>query len=317
MEFEELALSNPGKPKSKSSGKSRGHLKQGIARDITGRQGVEAQLKEAHERAIWLARLLEENPNPIMRVSVDGTVLYCNPASAKLHGWECKVGRVLRDQLFSLINRAIVERKEVQEDVRLGERSYIISVVPLLAEGYVNIYGRDITARKHAEESLKDSGEGYRPLFEHMLDGFAYCQMVFDKDGHSEDFIYLAVNNAFERLTGLKDVIGKRVTEIIPRIKELNPELLDIYGHVALTGKAERFEIDFKPLSLYLLVSVYSSAKGYFVAIFEDISERKRAEEGLRKYRDELEMRIQKRTEELATMNEELRAENEERMSRT
>ena len=48
------------------------------------------------------------------------------------------------------------------------------------------------------------------------------------------DFIYLEVNPAFERLTGLKNVCGKKVSEVIPGIHQTNPELLEIYGRVAL-----------------------------------------------------------------------------------
>jgi diguanylate cyclase (GGDEF)-like protein/PAS domain S-box-containing protein len=130
-------------------------------------------------------------------------------------------------------------------------------------------------------EELRESEESYRSLFENMLDGFAYCKMLFDEQGLPADFVYLDVNKTFEQLTGLKDVVGKRVTEAIPGIKELNPELFEIYGRVALTGKTERFEIDLKPLARHLSVSVYSPQKGYFVAVFDDVTEHKRLNEQL------------------------------------
>jgi len=76
---------------------------------------------------------------------------------------------------------------------------------------------------------------------------------------------------------------------VIPGIKESSPELFDIYGRVALTGKSERFEIDFKSLALWLSISVYSMEKGYFIAVFDNITERKKAEQGLAKHVDELE----------------------------
>jgi PAS domain-containing protein len=60
-------------------------------------------------------------------------------------------------------------------------------------------------------EELLASEERYRSLFENMLDGFAYCEMLLDEDGRPDDFLYLAVNPAFEHLTGLTDVVGKRV----------------------------------------------------------------------------------------------------------
>ena len=52
------------------------------------------------------------------------------------------------------------------------------------------------------------------------------------------DFIYLDVNAAFERLTGLNDVVGRRVTEVIPGIREAHPQLFEIYGRVARSGVA-------------------------------------------------------------------------------
>ena len=153
--------------------------------------------------------------------------------------------------------------------------------------------------RMTADAALRDSEARYRSLFGHMLDGFAYCHMLFDAQGRPDDFVYLAVNDAFGRITGLKDVIGKRVTEVIPQIKELNPELFEIYGRVALAGRPERFEIDFKPLSFSLAVSVYSPTKGYFVAVFDDITERKLAEHLLQQHNAELENRVAERTAEV------------------
>lgn len=129
--------------------------------------------------------------------------------------------------------------------------------------------------------ALEESEQHYRSLFENMLDGFAYCKMLFDDHGRPVDFVYLEVNNAFRRLTGLENVVGKRVTDIIPGIREANPEMFEIYGRVAMTGRPETFEIDFKPLGVWLSVSVYSPEREHFVAVFDDITDRKRTEDKL------------------------------------
>ena len=132
------------------------------------------------------------------------------------------------------------------------------------------------------------SSENYYSLFENMLNGFAYCRMIFDDKGKPVDFIYLQVNGAFEKLTGLKKevVVGKKVTEAIPGIQEANPELFEIYGRVAASGNGEKFELFFKPLNKWFFISVYSPKRTFFVAIFENITERKANETLLRSSRE-------------------------------
>ena len=127
-----------------------------VFHDVTERRRTQKALREAHERAVWLARFPEQNPNPIIRASGDGTVLYCNPASAKLHGWTCEVGQLLQNELLPMVGRAMVKGREVQQDIQLHERFYIVWIVPFPEEGYANVYGRDITERKKAEEALRE-----------------------------------------------------------------------------------------------------------------------------------------------------------------
>ena len=121
----------------------------------------------------------------------------------------------------------------------------------------------------------------YKSIFENMVDGLAYCQMVFDAQKNPVDFIYRRVNKNFERLTGLKNVVGKKVTEVIPGIRVSNPELFEMYGQVSLTGKPKEFETYVKPLSVWLLISVFSPQKNFFVALFQNITDRKQIEKNL------------------------------------
>ncbi len=146
----------------------------------------------------------------------------------------------------------------------------------------------DITERKNAKDALRDGEERYRSLFEHMLDGYAYCKMIYDDQGHPVDFVYLDVNSAFKRLVGLESVVGKPVSEAIPGIREPYPELLESYGRVASTGKPEEFEIDFQSLNKWFSISVYSPAREYFVAVFDDITKRKQLEERIHQIRSDL-----------------------------
>lgn len=133
----------------------------------------------------------------------------------------------------------------------------------------------EIVDRRRAELELRKSEERYRRLFESQLNGFAYCELL-TRDGTPVDWIYLAVNPAFERLTGLHGVCGKRVSEVIPGIHDSNPELLETYSRVTMTGSSERFESYVSQLDIWFDVAVYRSEVGRFVAVFDNITERKR-----------------------------------------
>ena len=136
-------------------------------------------------------------------------------------------------------------------------------------------------AKQKTDAVLRSSEKDYHSLFENMAEGYAYCRMIYDGD-RPVDFIYTNVNEAFGTLTGLKDVVGKKVSEVIPGIRESDLRLFEIYGRVALTGKPERFEIYVEALSHWFSISVYSPKKEHFVAVFDVITDRKRAEEALR-----------------------------------
>ncbi|MGO9613848.1 MAG: PAS domain S-box protein, partial [Dissulfurispiraceae bacterium] len=166
------------------------------------------------------------------------------------------------------------------------EAALLIDLAADLSYGISAIRTR--SAQVVAEKELRNSEKRYRSLFENMSEGLAYCRMIFE-DERPQDFIYLDVNSSFEQLTGLKDVVGKRVSEVIPGIREADPELFEIYGRVALTGEPERFEVFVEALNMWFSISAYCPEKGSFVAIFDVITERKRAAEALaaseKKYR--------------------------------
>jgi diguanylate cyclase (GGDEF)-like protein/PAS domain S-box-containing protein len=136
---------------------------------------------------------------------------------------------------------------------------------------------RLIHAEERAVEAVNKSEKSYRSLFDNMLEGYALCRMIY-ADGQAQDFTFLDVNGSFAQLTGLKEVIGKNASAAIPGIRESNLELLEIFGRVASSGKPEQFETYVKELKMWFSFSVYSTEKEDFVAIFSNITKRKKYE---------------------------------------
>jgi PAS domain S-box-containing protein len=238
----------------------------------------------------------------VISTDAQGRVELLNPVTETLTGWsqdEAR-GRPL-EEVFRIVNEKT--RKDVENPVRRVMREGLVvglanhtiliardgterpiadSGAPIHNErneitGVVLVF-RDRTEERAAELALSVSEERYRGLFQHMREGFAYCQMIFE-NGEARDFVYHSVNDAFESLTGLKGVTGKRVSEVIPGIRESDPELFRIYGRVALTGTPEKFETFVEALHQWFSISVYCPERGFFVAVFDVITERKRDEE--------------------------------------
>ncbi|MGQ9622786.1 MAG: PAS domain S-box protein [Candidatus Caldatribacteriaceae bacterium] len=141
-----------------------------------------------------------------------------------------------------------------------------------------------IKLEKEQEEiyrALEESEAQYADLFYNMVEGFALREMIFDEEGNPVDYRFLKVNPAFEHLTGLRkeDVIGKTAREVLPT---LEPFWIETYGRVAQGGRPVTFEHYAEPLKRYYSITVYSPRPGQFATIFNDITERKLAEERIR-----------------------------------
>lgn len=135
-----------------------------------------------------------------------------------------------------------------------------------------------LTALAVAKPGERLESDTYQSIFEYILNGMAYCKMLFE-DGRPFDFIFLYTNPAFAVQTGLGDVCGKHVAEVIPGVRESDPQLFEIFGRIAEGGAPEKFEAYVDALAMWLSVSAYSPKHGHFVAVFDVITERKLAEE--------------------------------------
>jgi PAS domain S-box-containing protein len=145
--------------------------------------------------------------------------------------------------------------------------------------GYRGI-DRDITERKKAEQSLRESELLYHTLFDNSEDGFMLIEPLFDEKGKAFDFRFLQLNSAYQRQTGAKpdDVLGKRASQVTP---ELEPKIALLSGDVVLTGKPVHYEAYNKYSDKWYDSYYFPYAKSQVGILFRDITERKKAEEAL------------------------------------
>lgn len=130
---------------------------------------------------------------------------------------------------------------------------------------------------KRSVEHLQQSEARYRSLFENTLNSIARCHLIF-QNGLPVDYVYVDVNPAFEKMTGLKEIRGKKISDIDPRYCLENPEVLRNFGHVATTGQPMRWEQYIASKAMWLRYAVYSPGTDEVAVVTEDITDRKRAE---------------------------------------
>jgi two-component system CheB/CheR fusion protein len=99
-----------------------------------------------------LAKFPAENPCPVLRISTDGEILYCNVASKPLlEKWKTNVGGEVPPKWYNLITKAFASEKSLEEEEEeVKDRIFSIAIAPIKEAGYVNLYARDITDSKLA-----------------------------------------------------------------------------------------------------------------------------------------------------------------------
>ncbi len=273
--------------------------------DITERKLAEDKIKISELR---YRRLFESAQDGILILNRDtGMILDANPFIESLVGyshteisgkylWE--IG-LFKDQILSKVAFQELQAKEYlryedlplqTKDGQVREVEFISNVYPVGNTMVIQCSIRDISDRKTVQDELRQSEEKYRVLFTRMVEGSALHDMVYDTSGNPIDYRIVDVNPAFEATLGIKreEVIGKTSREAYGVDV---PPYLDLYARVAGTGQPEWFEVYFAPMKKHFAISAYSTKKGRFATIFEDITDRKRAEELREHFIKELEQK--------------------------
>ena len=133
----------------------------------------------------------------------------------------------------------------------------------------------DISSRKQAEQTVRDSEANYRHLFNLIDQGFSILEMIFDAQKNPIDYRFVETNPAFELQTGLHQVVGKRMSDVAPGNESYWAE---IYGKVALTGIPIRVVNEAKELNRWFDVYAFrigNQTNGKVAVLFNDITQQR------------------------------------------
>lgn len=175
----------------------------------------------------------------------------------------------------------------------------------------LNVMEDAIQSRFDAEAlniEIEASEARYRTLFNSMDEGYCIIQMIFDQHEKPVDYVYLEVNPAFEKLTGMHDARGKRISEFVPDLEE---HWFETYGRVALTGEPIRVADEVKGMNRWF--DIYACRVGdpkdrKLAVLFTNITERKQIESNLINAMAVAEKANQAKSEFLSNMSHELRS---------
>ena len=258
---------------------------------IAVRERTEASLRENEQK---LQRIFDSIPDAIVVVDRLGTVVDVNPSATELTGYS-------EDDLLAMTFSDIVAKESLQdaknhftEVMNAGKSEGELAIYRndglrrdvfmrgvKIFDDYLLGYSRDITDQKRVNKILMESEERFRGLFDNMSSGVVVYEAV---DG-GRDFIIKDVNRAAERIEKVKkqDILGHRVSEVFPGVEAFG--ILDVFREVWKTGKPQHY-----PVSLYTDNNltgwrdnyVLSLRSGEVVAVYDDVTERKIAEQKLR-----------------------------------
>jgi len=187
-------------------------------------------------------------------------------------------GRHVGDLLvMSDISEALAASRRV---LILGGVSCVVVAAAILGIIFVLLRRTD-SAILAQQAELRASEEKHRLLIDNAISGIAVHEIVLDDTGRPVDYVFVSANKAFETHTGLrvKDVLGRRVSEVIPGIGQT--PFIEMYGKVVVSGEPASFEQYCGPMGRHYFVNAYALDSRRFATVFTDISARKRAEEAL------------------------------------
>ena len=259
---------------------------------------IQRALGESEAKFRETVKLLDEG---YYRCTLDGVLIEHNLAFNRILGFDADrdlKGSLLPDfwqnpsdrsgYLEELMDKGYIRNFTIPAKTVTGRPMIVLASAHLTRTGSGEIEGiegtfSDITDLRLAEETVRTNERELNALFQSMINAFVLFESVFDESGRFVSYRFVRINDAYERITGVKndEVRGRTVHEVWPGTEE---SWVRAYGEVAVTGIPARFDMYHEPTKKFYHCNVYRPQKSSdrFCVVFEDITDRMRAEEEIR-----------------------------------
>ncbi|MGI6279388.1 MAG: PAS domain S-box protein, partial [Acutalibacteraceae bacterium] len=271
-----------------------------ILKDITAQKKAEKALQLSERK---YRQLYETMAQGVVYQAADGRIISANPAALRILGLtlDQMMGMSSLDPGWGTVREDGSEISGSEHPSMIALRTgkpygpciigvyrpmlndhvwISVTAIPIFENGestpsMVYTTFQDITTERKANQQ-------YQLLFNEMVDAFASHEIICDDKGTPINYRFLAVNPAFEKMTGLKaeDIIGKTVLEVLPNTESY---WIETYGKVALTGESVSFENYAAATGKYFRVVAYQPAPMQFACTFSDDTTRVQAQKDLSK----------------------------------
>lgn len=257
-----------------------------VAHDITERKKLENEIK-------ILAKFPSESPNPVLRLSSEAVILYTNePGQQVLKTWNTVVGGKVPEEIQKMVKEIFPNGTPGTFEMDCCDKTFFFYAAPVINERYINLYGIDVTERKKSEQALQESEEKYRTIVELSMEGI----IIATPDG-----IFKYVNKRFADMLGYapEEIIGRSGTEFFYE----QEQVVDVKRTRSLLQRGDVMQKDFKfrrkngslLYTLYNATPLFDSDGIHIgnLAMHSDITERKNAEEALKKSEERLKQALE------------------------
>lgn len=270
---------------------------EGFIADVTERKQSEIKLKEIQKR---MRLLYDHMVQGVVFIDKNEQITFANPAAERILGLTIDQmnGREVSDPRWKAIHEdgseypapthpsmiALHTKQEVNNAI-MGVFNPVdnqyhwlnINAIPSINKNTgevieVLVTFEDITESYLTRKKLEENEEKYRSLVTQMEQGLAVHQAIFDEKGKMVDYIFIDINDSYTKLVGLnRDIIGKRVREVLPNIEEY---WIETFAKVVETGEHVHYENYVAELDQYFEVTVYRNMPGQFAVLVTNTTER-------------------------------------------